>query len=46
MVGALMIGLIENDLLLMGLEFGQQLIAREVIIVLAVTVARSRRYLL
>jgi ribose transport system permease protein len=42
-VGALMIGLINNGLILMGLEFSQQLIARGVIIILAVTVARSRR---
>jgi ribose transport system permease protein len=43
MVGALMIGLINNGLILMGLEFSQQLVARGVIIILAVTVARSRR---
>jgi ribose transport system permease protein len=42
-MGALMIGLINNGLILMGLEFSQQLIARGVIIILAVTVARSRR---
>lgn len=42
-VGALMIGLINNGLILMGLEFSQQLIARGVIIILAVTVAKSRR---
>jgi ribose transport system permease protein len=42
-VGALMIGLINNGLILMGLEFSQQLIARGVIIILAVMVARSRR---
>ena len=42
-VGALMIGLINNGLILMGLEFSQQLVARGVIIILAVTVARSRR---
>jgi ribose transport system permease protein len=42
-VGALMIGLINNGFILMGLEFSQQLIARGVIIILAVMVARSRR---
>ena len=42
-MGALMIGLINNGLILMGLEFSQQLIARGVIIILAVTVAKSRR---
>ena len=42
-MGALMIGLINNGLILMGLEFSQQLIARGVIIILAVTVARSRK---
>jgi ribose transport system permease protein len=42
-VGALMIGLINNGLILMGLEFSQQLIARGVIIILALIVARSRR---
>jgi ribose transport system permease protein len=42
-MGALMIGLINNGLILMGLEFSQQLIARGVIILLAVTVARSRK---
>ena len=42
-MGALMIGLINNGLILLGLEFSQQLIARGVIIILAVTVARSRK---
>jgi len=42
-MGALMLGLINNGLILMGLEFSQQLIARGVIILLAVTVARSRK---
>ncbi|HEY0792561.1 MAG TPA: ABC transporter permease [Chthoniobacterales bacterium] len=42
-MGALMIGLINNGLILMGLEFSQQLIARGIIILLAVTVARSRK---
>ena len=40
-MGSLMIGLINNGLILMGLEFSQQLIARGVI--LAFTVARSRK---
>ena len=35
-MGALMIGLINNGLVLMGLEFSQQLIARGAIIILAV----------
>jgi predicted lipid-binding transport protein (Tim44 family) len=42
-MGALMIGLTNNGLTLMGLEFSQQLIARGVMIILAVTVARSRK---
>lgn len=42
-VGALMIGLINNGLILMGLEYSQQLIARGVIIVLAVAVAGRNR---
>jgi len=42
-VGALMIGLINNGLILMGLEFSQQLIARGAIIVLAVALSQSRR---
>ena len=41
--GALMIGLINNGLIPMGLEYSQQLIARGLIIILAVTVVRSRR---
>jgi ribose transport system permease protein len=41
-VGALMIGLINNGLILMGLEFSQQLIARGVIIILAVAIRQSR----
>jgi ribose transport system permease protein len=41
-VGALMIGLINNGLILMGLEFSQQLIARGVIIILAVAISQSR----
>lgn len=42
-VGALMIGLINNGLILMGLEFSQQLIARGAIIILAVALSQSRR---
>jgi ribose transport system permease protein len=42
-VGALMIGLINNGLILMGLEYSQQLIARGIIIVLAVAVAGRNR---
>jgi ribose transport system permease protein len=39
-LGALMIGLINNGLILMGLEFSQQLIIRGAIIILAVALAR------
>ncbi len=39
-----MIGLIHNGLLLMGLEYSQQLIARGVIIILAVALSRSRKW--
>ncbi len=39
-LGALMIGLINNGLILMGLEFSQQVIIRGVIIILAVALAR------
>jgi ribose transport system permease protein len=42
-VGALMIGLINNGLILMGLDFSQQLIARGGIIILAVALSQSRR---
>lgn len=42
-VGALMIGLINNGLILMGLEFSQQLIARGAIIILAVAISQARR---
>jgi len=42
-MGALMIGLINNGLVLMGLEFSQQLIARGVIIILAVAISQTRR---
>lgn len=41
-VGALMIGLINNGLILLGLDFSQQLIARGVIILLAVAVGRGK----
>ncbi len=41
-VGALMIGLINNGLILMNLEYSQQLIARGVIIILAVAVGSTR----
>jgi ribose transport system permease protein len=42
-VGALMIGLINHGLILMGLEFSQQLIARGGIIILAVALSQSRK---
>jgi len=42
-VGALMIGLINNGLILMGLEFSQQLIARGAIIIIAVAISQQRR---
>ena len=42
-VGALMIGLINNGLILMGLEFSQQLIARGAIIILAVALSQGRK---
>ncbi|GGE03690.1 ABC transporter permease [Aureimonas endophytica] len=42
-MGALMIGLINNGLVLMGLEFSQQLIARGAIIILAVAISQARR---
>jgi ribose transport system permease protein len=42
-VGALMIGLINNGLILMGLEFSQQQIARGGIIILAVSLSQKRR---
>ena len=42
-VGALMIGLINNGLILMGLEYSQQLIARGAIIILAVSLSQGRR---
>ncbi len=42
-MGALMIGLINNGLILAGLEFSQQLIARGAIIILAVAISQNRR---
>jgi ribose transport system permease protein len=42
-MGALMIGLINNGLILAGLEFSQKLIARGVIIILAVAISQNRR---
>ncbi|TPN62791.1 ribose ABC transporter [Mesorhizobium sp. B1-1-5] len=42
-VGALMIGLINNGLILMGLEFSQQLVARGAIIILAVALSQGRK---
>jgi ribose transport system permease protein len=42
-VGALMIGLINNGLILMGLEFSQQLIARGAIIIIAVAISQRRK---
>ena len=41
-VGALMIGLINNGLILMGLELSQQLIARGAIIILAVALSQKK----
>jgi len=41
-VGALMIGLINNGLILMGLDFSQQLIARGGIIILAVALSQKK----
>ncbi len=42
-MGALMIGLINNGLILAGLEFSQQLIARDAIIILAVAISQNRK---
>jgi ribose transport system permease protein len=42
-VGSLMIGVINNGLLLMGLEYSQQLIARGVIIIVAVAISQPRK---
>lgn len=41
-VGALLIGVINNGLILGGLDYSQQLIARGILIILAVAVGRSR----
>jgi ribose transport system permease protein len=38
-----MIGLINNGLILMGLEFSQQLIARGAIIIIAVAISQARK---
>ena len=42
-MGALMIGLINNGLILMGLEFSQQLVARGAIIIIAVAISQNRK---
>lgn len=42
-IGSLLIGLINNGLLLMGLEYSQQLIVRGAIIILAVALGRRNR---
>ena len=42
-LGTLMIGLINNGLILMGLEYSQQLIARGAIIILAVSLGQQKR---
>jgi ribose transport system permease protein len=42
-MGALMIGLINNGLILTGLEFSQQLIACGAIIILAVAISQNRK---
>ena len=42
-MGALMIGLINNGLILAGLEFSQQLLARGAIIILAVAISQNRK---
>ena len=42
-MGALMIGMINNGLILLGLEFSQQLIARGAIIILAVALSQQKR---
>ena len=42
-IGSLMIGLINNGLILMGLEFSQQLIARGAIILIAVAISQQRK---
>ena len=38
-----MIGVINNGLLLMGLEYSQQLIARGIIIIVAVAISQARK---
>jgi len=43
LLGSVMIGLINNGLILMGLEFSQQLIARGAIIIIAVAISQSRK---
>ena len=40
-IGALMIGVINNGLILMGLEYSQQLIARGLIIIVAVAISQA-----
>jgi ribose transport system permease protein len=42
-IGSLMIGVINNGLLLMGLEYSQQLIARGLIILIAVAISQPRK---
>jgi ribose transport system permease protein len=42
-VGALLIGVINNGLILLGLDFSQQLMARGMLIVLAVALGRNQR---
>ena len=42
-MGALLIGLINNGLVLMGLEFSQQLIARGAIIIVAVAISQTKK---
>jgi ribose transport system permease protein len=42
-LGSLMIGLINNGLILMGLEYSQQLIARGAIIILAISLGQQKR---
>ena len=42
LLGSLMIGLINNGLILMGLQSSQQMIVRGVVIVLAVALSRRR----
>ena len=42
-VGSLLVGLINNGLILMGLEFSQQVIARSMLIILAVALTGRRK---